>query len=668
MRFALFALLLAVVGFARAEKPIDPADMDTAVKPWDDFFEYANGGWLKSNPIPPEYPMWNSTLEIMERNNTILHELLKDAAGKKDAPAGSVTQLVGDFYASGMDEAGIEKAGLEPLKPELDRIAEIDSVDSLVRELAHLSEIGGGGVFSFGSEQDAKDSEDVIASLWQGGLGLPERDYYFSDDEKETRDAYVTHVANILKLGGASQEEANTQARSIMALETRLAKSSMSVVEMRDPEAVYHRLSPAELQKLTPEFAWDIYFSELGISEPSAINVAQPDFFRTVNELVTEVPLEDWRSYLRWQLLSQASPYLPKAFVDETFDFYSRRLSGAQELRPRWKRVMSTIDGCVGEALGQIYVAEMFTPKAKAEALKLVANLRDALRARIENLPWMGPATKKAALEKLKAMNVKIGYPDVWRDYSGLKIDLGPYVLNVLRSNQFEFQRDLAKIGKPLDRNEWYMTPQTVNAYFDPAMNEIVFPAGILQSPFFDPTADDAVNYGGIGATIGHELTHGFDDEGRKYDAKGNLRDWWTEEDVKRFDERAQAIIDQFDQFEVLDGLHINGRLTTGENIADLGGLKIAYDALQKAQAEKPAPDEIDGFTPDERFFLSYAQSWRTNEREELLRLQVKTDPHSPAKYRVNGPLANLPEFQAAFECPAPSPMVGEESKRVEIW
>lgn len=676
MRLLSFVFLAPLVGVAVAadivvkpqEKPIDPANLDPSVKPWEDFYRYANGGWLDANPIPPEYSAWGAFHELHERNNAALRKELEAAAAKTDAKPGSPEQLVGDFYASGMDEAAIEKAGIEPLAEEFARIAAIDGPESLTRTIAHLTELGVDAGFWFGSGQDAKDSESVIAQLYQSGLGLPEREYYREkgEDAEKLREAYVAHVARTFELLGDSKADAEDAAKRVMAFETKLAEASMPNVELRDPDATYHKKTPAELRELMPNFAWDAWFDEIGIREPDAVNVGQPKFFQTFDALVKDAPLEDWRAYLRWHLASAASPYLGKNFVNEWFDFYGRTLNGSEELRPRWKRVMATIDDSVGEALGQLYVRDNFPPEAKEQALELVANLREALRDRIRELPWMTEKTKEAALRKLEAMRVKIGYPDVWRDYSGLEINRGPYVGNVFRANAFEFRRDLAKIGKPVDRNEWEMSPPTVNAYFHPAMNEIVFPAGILQPPFFDPNADDAVNYGGIGAVIGHELTHGFDDQGRKYDEKGNLANWWTAEDLKNFEARSQKIIEQFDGYEVLDGLKINGRLTTGENIADLGGAKIAFAALQKALARNPAPAEIDGFTPAQRFFLSYAQTWRTNERDESLRVQVKTDPHSPAEFRVNGPLSNLEEFVGAFECPPDSPMVRKD--RVEIW
>ncbi len=657
------------VDVAPPARPLDPANMDLSVKPWENFYLYANGTWLKKNPIPAEYSTWGGFTELIERNNAVLHGIL-DAAALSKAKPGSDTQKVGDFYASGMDEKAIEAAGTTPLEPEFQRIAAIADRRDLARELAHFSELGAGVGFEFGAGQDAKDSRAVIAQLYQGGLGLPDRDYYFKDDADsiKLRAAYLEHVRKMLVLLGEKTDRAAAEAPAIMALETRLAHAAMTRVEERNPEAVYHRMPLADVQKLTPNFPWDVYLAELKLPDPGPLNVAQPKFFRAFDDVFTKTPLDDWKAYLRWHLIASTASFLSRAFVDESFDFEGRLLTGATELKPRWKRVMETVEGCIGEALGRLYVEKTFGPKSKETALALVENLRVALRDKIVHLPWMGEETKKEALAKLDRMHVKIGYPDKWRDYSALTIDRGPFVRNVLRSEVFEFRRDLAKIGRPVDRGEWHMIPPTVNAYFDSAMNEIVFPAGILQPPFFDATADDAVNYGGIGAVIGHEMTHGFDDQGRKFDAEGNMKNWWTPEDLKNFRQRAQAIVDQFNAYPIIDGMHVNGDLTTGENIADLGGVKIALAALGDSMKGKPEPPKIDGFDWRQRFFLSFAQIWRANVRDEAKRLRGKTDPHSPPPDRVIGPLSNLPEFQRAFACPPGSPMVRDPAKRVEIW
>jgi putative endopeptidase len=657
---------LSVVLGLRAE--IDPKNFDPSVKPRDDFFEYANGGWLKANPVPPEYSSWGAFNELDERNKVALRKILDHAAAAKTPDANQ--KLAGDLYASGMDTNAIETAGSKPLSPELDRIAGLKTAADVQAEIARLHSIGVPVCFGFGSEPDPKNSDVVIASAGQGGLGLPDRDYYLRPDEKsqKLREQYVAHVAALLRLGGDTIDAALEGTRAVMEIETALAKGSKTRVELRDPVANYHRMSEIELRALTPHFDWRAYFMAVGLAEPGDLDVGQPDFFKTLDGLVSATPVADWQAYFRWHLLHDSAASLGSAFVDESFDFYGKTLTGQPKQRERWKRVLGVVNGVVGEALGQLYVAEYFPPESKARMLKLVENLEASLRDRISKLEWMDETTRKLALGKLAAFTVKIGYPDKWRDYSTLQIDRGPFVLNLQRAATFAFKRDLAKIGRPVDRTEWGMSPPTVNAYYNPQMNEIVFPAGILQPPFFDPKADDAVNYGGIGAVIGHEMTHGFDDQGRQFDAKGNLTDWWTPESATNFQARAKGIIQQFDGYVAVDDLHVNGSLTTGENIADLGGLKIAYAALQTALAEKPAPQKIDGFTPTQRFFLSWASVWRMNQRPEAARLRARTDPHSPARFRVLGPLSNLPEFLDAFEVPEGSPMRRTAADRVEIW
>ncbi|MEO6993748.1 MAG: M13 family metallopeptidase, partial [Lacunisphaera sp.] len=529
--------------------------------------------------------------------------------------------------------------------------------------------LGATAGFYFTSEQDPKETTMMIAANGQSGLGLPDRDYYLRDDEKskKLRDEYVAHVTHMLELAGASPPEAKTGAEAVMKLETALATGSKKNVDLRDPVANYHKLPLADVRKLSPHFDWTAYFAALHIPEPAVMDVGQPDFLRTFDAQLTATPVADWQVYLRWHLLNTSAPYLSAAFVNEHFDFYGKTLTGAQELRERWKRVLDTVDGSVGEALGQLYVKDYFPPASKARMLALVANLRASLRDRLTKLEWMDAATRAKALEKLDAFGVKVGYPDKWIDYSPLRVDRTSFVGNVLRAREFNTHRDLAKIGHPVDRTEWAMTPPTVNAYYNPTMNEIVFPAGILQAPFFDAKADDAVNYGGIGAVIGHEMTHGFDDEGRQFGADGNLSDWWSKESAARFEERSAAIVKQFNAYIAIGDLHVNGALTQGENIADLGGVKISYAALQKALAGQ-SPAKIDGFTPEQRFFLSWATVWHTTIRDEKLRLQVNTDPHSPAKFRINGPLSNLEEFYRAFEVPEGAPMRRGDKDRVVIW
>jgi putative endopeptidase len=653
--------------------PLDPKNMDTSVKPQDDFYLYANGGWLQRNPVPPEYSRWGSFDELTEKNQNALRKITEKAANthadEKTAPE---VQKVGDYYASGMDEKTIEAARLKPLEEELKRIDAIKDRADLLKAISHLHTIGVGALFEFGSGQDAKESSRDIAQAQQGGLGLPDRDYYTKTDEdsKKKRAAYVEHVAKMLTLLGEPADKAAEDAKKIMALETSLATASRTRVELRDPEKNYNKMKQADLQKITPDWNWADYFKGIKLADPGDINVGQPDFFKAANAAFKDASIEDWKTYLRWHLINAAAEDLSKDFVNEDFNFKQGVLRGTKQIKPRWKRVVASTDDALGEALGKLYVADYFPPEAKARALEMINNLKVALADRIKTLDWMDEPTKQQALKKLAAMNVKIGYPDKWRDYSLLKIDRGPYVSNTMRAANFEVNRQLKKIGKPVDRTEWGMTPPEVNAYYNPYMNEIVFPAGILQPPFFDPKADDPVNYGGMGAVIGHEMTHGFDDQGRQFDAAGNLRDWWSKQSADEYNKRRKAVVDQYSGYEPLPGSHINGELTQGENIADIGGIKLAYSALQKALEKDPqARDQkIDGFTPEQRFFLGWAQVWRANQRDEDLRLRLTTDPHSPTRYRCNGPIANMPEFQQAFNIPDGSSMVRTADKRVNIW
>ena len=659
----------------------DTANMDTSVKPSDDFFIYANGGWIKRTQIPPEYSRWGSFNQLIEKNNDALHQIAEKASkspgrtGGK-AEAGGTTSLevqkVGDFYASGMDEKAIEQMRAKPLHDELVRIDNIKDLKDVLKEIAHLHSMGVNALFGFGSGIDDKNSTMTIANAVQAGLGMPDRDYYTKPDTdmKDKREKYVAHITKMLTLLGEPATKAAQDAKKIMALETKLAEASRTRVELRNPQKNYNKMPQAELQKLTPDWDWAEYFKEIKLDEPGEINVHQPDFFKAANEVFKSTSIDDWKTYLRWHLINAIASELSKDFVNEDFNFREMTLRGTKQIKPRWKRVVIATDAEIGEALGKLYVAEYFPPESKARVLELINNLKEALSDRIKTLEWMDEPTKQEALKKLAAMTVKIGYPDKWRDYSLLKIDRGPYALNTLRAENFEFNRDLKKINKPTDRTEWGMTPPTVNAYYNPVNNEIVFPAGILQPPFFNAKADDAVNYGGIGAVIGHEMTHGFDDQGRQYDAVGNLRDWWSKESAEEYDKRRKAIVDQYSEYEPLPGLHVNGELTQGENIGDLGGVKIAYAALQKALDKNPESRDkkIDGFTPEQRFFLGFAQIWRSVQRDEDLKLQVNTNPHSPARYRVNGPLSDLVEFQKAFNIPDGSPMVRPADKKVNIW
>jgi putative endopeptidase len=645
----------------------DSTNLDKTCKPCDDFFQFAMGGWRKSNPIPPEYSTWGTFTVLADKNQQSLRQIL-EAAEKSDAPSGSNTRKVGEFYASCMDTAAIEAAGTKPIGPTLQRIAEAKSARELPALAAQLQQQGVGVLFRFTSSQDAKDSTQVIATALQGGLGLPERDYYLRDDEKskKLRDDYAKHVAKMFELLGDSNDKAEAEAMTVLSLETSLAKASMSNVDTRDPNKTYHKMKFAEVQSLTPDLYWESYLKTAGHPEVPEMNVAQPEFFKALDAQLTAVPLDDWKTYLRWHVVDSAAPALAEKFINEDFDFRGRILTGAKQIQPRWKRCVQATDRNLGEALGQVYVEKYFPPEAKAHALEMVHNLIAALRDDLKTLPWMGPETRSQATAKLDAFAVKIGYPDKWRDYSALKVDRSSYLQNLQRGAEFEFQRRLNKIGKPVDRTEWGMTPPTVNAYNNSSMNEIVFPAGIMQPPFYDPKADDAVNYGGMGAVIGHEITHGFDDHGSQFDARGNLKNWWSPEDLKNFKERAQCVSDQFDAYVVDGDLHENGKLVLGESIADLGGLTISYAAYEKSLQGKRRPVDKDGFTPEQRFFLGWAQVWGANERLEYARLMANTNSHPLPRFRGNGPLSNMAEFAQAFGCKKGDAMV--RGQACKIW
>ena len=671
--FCAFNLRAATPPQTEQNPPLDPKNMDTSVKPGDDFFRYANGAWIKRTEIPPEYSRWGAFNELIERNNDALHVIAEQASKTQvDPKLAPETQKVGDYYASGMDEKTIDALRTKPLAEEFQRIDAIKDRAALLKAIAHLHTIGVGAFFEFGSGQDAKDSSRDIAQAVQGGLGMPDRDYYTKQDAdmKQEREKYVAHVTKMLTLLGEPADKAAEDAKKILALETKLAEASRTRVQLRDPVKNYNKMDVRHLQDVTPDWNWSDYFKTIDLVESGDVNVQQPEFFKAANDLFRSTSLDDWKAYLRWHLINAAAPALSKDFVDEDFNFRERILRGTQQIKPRWKRVILSEDNDIGEALGKLYVGFYFPPEAKARALELVNNLKEALADRIKTLEWMDEPTKQEALKKLAAFTVKIGYPDKWLDYSLLQIDRGPFVVNALRANEFEADRDIKKIGKPVDRTDWGMTPPTVNAYYNSNMNEIVFPAGILQPPFFYANADDAVNYGAIGAVIGHEMTHGFDDEGRQFDAKGNLRDWWTPKSAEEFEKRSAAIVQQYNEYEPLPGLHVNGELTQGENIADIGGVKLAYAALQKALDKHPEEraKKIDGFTPEQRFFLSFAAIWRQKIRDEDQKMRLTTDPHSPAQFRVNGPLSDLAEFQKAFGISDGSPMVRSADKRVNIW
>jgi putative endopeptidase len=639
--------------------------IDRAVSPGRDFFLYANGGWIKANPMPADRSYWGVDTLLEQKNQSFIRDLLVSLAGDKSIASGSVQRKAADFYASGMDEAGIDAAGLTPLRPELARIAALATREDLQAEFAHLQMIGVAAPLQLGEMQDFKDSTRVIAVGLQGGLGLPNRDYYLKDDPTfvTARSEYVLHVARMLVLLGDSPAAAEQESKAVMRLETRLAQGSMPDVEQRDPRAIYHPMTLREASGLTPHLNWSALWKDLGHPEIESLNLAMPEFFKTLDRELSGTPLPEWKTYLRWQLIDAYAPYLPAAFVNE--DFHMRSvLTGAQELQARWLRVLTAEDEALGFALGEMYVARNFSPAAKQAAIAMVERIREALRADLQTLAWMSPATRAAALEKLRQMSLRIGYPDRWRDYSALVIERGPYALNMLRAREFEQRREYDKIGKPVDRSEWSMTPQTVNAYYDPSMNSLNVPAGILQPPYFDVSWSDAVNYGATGATtVGHEMTHGFDDEGAKFDGQGNLKDWWAASDLRKFKAATKCIAEQFSRYTVPGGLHVQGDLVVGEAAADLGGLILARRALHSLPTAGGGTSDL---AVDQQFFLAFAHSWAGQIRPEQARELVTTDPHPPAAFRTNGTLANDAEFQAAFGISVPSPMV--KSERCVIW
>lgn len=652
-----------------AYSPFDSTSLDSTVRPGDDFFAWVNNKWLESNPIPADKASYGS-FHILDDNSLKTLRISMEKASNEKAANGTNTQKVGDFWYSGMDTVSIEKAGIEPVKPWLDKINAMSTTDDLVKTLAQMHRTYTFAMFTNWVGQDDKNSTDVIMNMWQGGLGLPEREYYLSQDNqsKQIRADYLTHIKNVFVLVGVDEAKATTNANTILTIETALAKASMDQVTMRDPNAIYHKMSVADLAKMTPNINWNLYYTELKTPEfKTGVNVAQPDFYKALNGMIKSVKMDDWKTYLTYHWVDGVSPYLSSAFVNENFDFHSKKLNGIEQIKPRWKRVVETGDFCLGEALGEEYVKTAFSPESKERMLAMVDNIKAAFGERIKTLEWMTDSTKEQALNKLASFTVKIGYPDKWRDYSNLTIDREAYVLNVIRAAEFEANRNFAKIGQPVDKSEWGMTPQTVNAYYNPSNNEIVFPAAILQPPFFDPKADDAVNYGGIGAVIGHEITHGFDDQGRMYDAKGNLSMWWKEDDNTKFVDRANRVVEQFNNYCPFDSLCVNGKLTLGENIADFGGITIAYQAYTMTEEYK-AGKSIAGFTPQQRFFIGFGRIWAGQYRDNAMRTQLLTNPHSPGKYRVNGTVINIPQWYEAFGIKEGDKMYIPEADRAKIW
>ncbi|MBI9066610.1 MAG: M13 family metallopeptidase [Salinivirgaceae bacterium] len=651
------------------QKPIDIANMDLSVNPGDDFNLYANGGWKKNNPIPEDKSRYGAFDALADENEKQVKELVVQIANGTHEK-GSVDEKIATFYNTGMDTAKIEELGLQPLEEDfakIDALASVSDVQQMI-QLFHKRYISAG--FGIYGSADQKNSDMVISYLYQSGLGLPDRDYYLSDAERfvEIRTKYLTHLENSFKLMGENESIAKDYASRVMDMETRFAKASMDRLDKRDPHKTYNKRTFDELKNETKNFNWETYFNAIGIGNPGEVIVSQPDFIAEFDKMLVETSIDDWKIYFKWHLLNDASNYLSEDFVNESFDFYGKVLSGTPELRPRWKRVLNATNSSLSEAVGQVYVKKYFPPEAKERMLKLVENLHISLGERMKNLEWMGEDTKKNGLEKLAAISVKIGYPDKWKDYSELQVENDAYILNMYRASEFGFKEMIAKINKAVDKAEWHMPPQMVNAYYSPTMNEIVFPAAILQPPFFYKDGDDAVNYGAIGVVIGHETTHGFDDKGRYYDKDGNLNTWWTDEDAERFNARAEVLVNQFNSFVVLDSVYANGKYTLGENIADLGGVNIAYNAFKKTEQWKNQQEKIDGFTPDQRFFLAYSHVWASNIRDKEALRRAQDDVHSMGRHRVVGPLRNVPEFHAAFNIKPDQFMYLAKEERAEIW
>ena len=675
----LLCLVLAVPVAAQSQSesalPYSPSldlrSIDKSIDPCVNFYQYACGRWQKDNPIPADQTSWSVYAKLYQDNLNFLRGILEQAS-KNSADRDTVTGEIGDFYAACTDETQANRLGVGPLKPQLDAIASLKNIQGLALLIARLQLYVGGYnslLFRAGSGQDPDNSAQVIAEIGQGGLGLPDRDYYTKDDakSKEIRERYVQHVEAVFELLGDAPDTAKTSAETLMRMETELAKASLTRVEMRDPYKLKNKMDLAALGTLAPNFDWQIYYGELKYPKFEILNVVSPEFFKQLNQELSSEPLQNWKNYLRFHVADFSSPYLSAPFVQENFDFYRKYLRGAKVNQPRWKRCVQYTDHNLGEALGQAYVRKVFSPKLKQSTLDMVLRIEAAMEKRIEALDWMSPETKRQALVKLNGIRNKIGYPDRWRDYSSVKITRGDFLEDIQRLTEFEHRRQIAKIGKPVDHGEWEISPTTVDAYYDPQMNDINFPAGVLQPPLYDPKMDDAPNYGNTGGTIGHELTHGFDDEGSQFDATGNLKNWWTKEDREKFDERTKCVSDQYSKYIIVDDVHINGRLTMGEDVADLGGEILAYIAWQGATKDKNL-QPIDGLTPEQRFFIGYAQWDCSNERPEDMRMRAQVDPHSPAQYRINGVVVNMPEFATAFSCKAGQPMVNPPEKVCRVW
>ena len=648
------------------ETGLDDSAIDSSVNPCDDFYQYACGNWLKRTEIPADKAAWARGFSVIdEHNEDELHGILE--AASKGQVQTQYGDKIGALYATCMDEAAIEASAPTAIKQQLKRVDIIRNLPALQQEVARIQLGIGNPMFEFSQQQDFKNATDVIAVLDQGGLGMPDRDYYLATTGKmpEIRKAYEAHVVKMLTLAGEPAAQATKDAASVMKIETALAQASMSRVDRRDPNKVYHRLDLAGIEKAAPKWNWKAYLKTMGVPEVTQINVTSPEFFTALDKMLKTTPLADWKAYLRWHIVHNTAPALSKAFVDENFAFYGKTLNGTAELQPRWKRCTKSVNALMGEALGKAFVEKTFGAEGKERTEAVVHDIEAAMNSDLDGLTWIDDATRKQAHEKLAAIANKIGYPDKWRNYDALDIQRDAYLANAMRAEEFETHRELAKIGKPVDRTEWDMTPPTVNAYYNPSMNEMVFPAGILQPPFFSRTAVKPVNFGAIGMVMGHELTHGFDDEGRQFDAKGNLRDWWSPPVGKEFDKRAACVVDQFNGYVAVDDLHINGKLTLGENIADLGGLKLAHAAYEKARGSA-TPEKIGKYTDEQLFFLGAAQAWCTKRRPEMARMRVTTDPHSPPQYRIDGPMSNLPEFAAAFSCKPGDKMV--RKAECDVW